>query len=516
VRKENSTVHLVRLVISGLLATQATQAAAPDPAQIDSFVEQNLQRWETPGLSLAIVKDDEVVRASGFGVRETGQPAPVDGDTLVGIGSTSKAFGAAGIARLMQQGKLSYDDRVQDHLPWFRIGDSWVSHEARIRDILAHRTGMDISDENRLLAVATDSRDFVRRLRYLEPAQPFRANYLYSNAMFTTAGLVIEAASGKTWDAYLRDEIWTPLGMGRTHASLDRALADANHATPYVKVQQRLRPLPQWQPERNIFEVTGPSGAVISSARDMAQWLRLQLGEGSLGGREIIARDIFRQMHTPHSPMRDVQGATSWFRHIPAADLHIGSQAYALGWRISSFRGHPMIWHGGTVSSFRTVVAFMPEQKVAVFVNGSRESLLPFAVALTVFDEYLQTRDQDWSELFLREQSLQDADEAADILKTDAARTRGTRPSLPLAKYAGDFDDRAGYGAISVTAAKAGLTLTLGKLVGDLEHWHYDVFRVHWRTPAPSSSFATFMIAPTGKVQRLDLEERGRFERIER
>ena len=373
---------------------------------------------------------------------------------------------------------------------------------------------LDLTDENRLLAVATDTGDFIRRLRYIQPAQPFRSNYVYSNAMFTTVGEVIGAVSGKRWDAYLKEVIWEPLGMHATGANLDEALASPNHATAHALVGKDLRPLPHWEPERNIFEITGPSGAVVSTAHDMAQWLRLQLGDGKYGGRQLIDTAIFHEMHTAHTPMRNMKGATSWFRHVPAADLKISDQSYAMGWRVSRYRGRPMVWHGGTVSGFRTVVAFMPEERVAVFVNGNRESLLPFAVALTVFDAYLGVHDTDWSQLFLTESALQEQEGAAERQKVESARIKGTRPSLPIARYAGRYSEGAAFGEAQVSRAGNGLALRLGARHGALEHWHHDVFRVHWEELVPEAAFVSFEIDPSGAPTVLMIDNIGRFESI--
>ena len=505
------------LTALAVLFFAAGGALAQPPAaplqNLDAFVDQGLRDWQTPGLVLAVVARDQVTVAKGYGVRELGKPERMDEQSLVGIGSTSKAFGAAAIALLVQQGKLSWEDRVEDRLPGFRLADPWVTREVRVRDILAHRVGLDLSDENRLLAVVKDPQDFVRRLRFIEPAAPFRSTYVYSNAMFTTTGLVVEAVSGKRWDRFVNDEIWQPLGMTRTGADLDTALADRNHATPHVRVGSELRALPGWEPERVIFEATGPSGAVISSARDMAQWLRLQLGQGTHAGRQIIERSVFQQMHTPHSPMRDVKGATSWFTYLSAADVKLSNQAYALGWRTSIYRGRPMIWHGGTVSGFRTVVALLPDEEVAVFVNGNRESLLPFAVALTALDAYLGVSDTNWSSLFLRERSLQEAEQAKQARARDAARLSNTKPSLAAAGYAGEYTDDGAFERIAVQRDGEKLLLQIGRREGDMTHWHRDVFRIQWRDPDRPQSFATFTINPAGQAATLDIDGYGRFIR---
>ncbi len=497
-----------------LLFPVAAMAEEAPLQQLGAFVEKGLADWSTPGLVLAVVKDDAVAFETGYGVREVGKPERIDAHSRVGIGSTSKAFGAAAIASLVAKGRLGWDDRVTDFLPDFQLHDPSVTHDVRVRDILSHRVGLDLTDENRLLAVATDTHDFIRRLRYVEPAQPFRSNYVYSNAMFTTVGEVVGAVSGKRWDAYLKEAIWEPLGMRETGASLDEALASANHATAHALVGKGLRALPHWEPERSVFEITGPSGAVISTAHDMAQWLRLQLGDGRIGDRQLIDAAIFHEMHTAHTPMRDVKGATSWFRHVPAAALKISDQSYAMGWRVSRYRGRPMIWHGGTVSGFRTVVAFMPQEKLAVFVNGNRESRFPFAVALTVFDSYLGIHDTDWSQLFLTERREQEKEAAAVEERLQRDRIRGTKPALPLERYAGRYSDGAGFGEVEVSRADKGLALRLGSRRGVLEHWHHEIFRVHWDELVPDETFVRFEIDPAGAPAALMIDDIGRFKSI--
>jgi CubicO group peptidase (beta-lactamase class C family) len=505
------------LILGALMFTAVargqSQASAP-LRDLPDFIEKGLGDWDTPGLVIAVVHGDEVALEAGYGLRRIGRPEPMDARTRVGIGSTSKAFGAAAIAHLVDAGKLRWDDRVVDVLPGFQLSDPWVTREVRVRDILSQRVGLDLNDENRLFAVSTDTRDFLRRVGRLPLAQPFRSNYLYSNAMFTTAGEVVAAVSGQRWDAYLRQAIWGPLGMRDTGANLDEALAAANHATAHVKVGAEIRPLPGWEPERVIFEQSGPSGAVISTAHDMAQWLRLQLGEGRHDGREIIRRDTFHEMHVPHSPMRGSKGATSWFRHIPSSELKFDAdQAYALGWRVSRYRGRPLIWHGGTVSGFRTVVALMPEERLAVFVNGSRESLFPMAVALTALDAYLGASDADWSKEFLEERRAQEQEAAEVERRLAAARIPRTKPSLPLARYAGKYSDDGTFGTVEVRQDGKALGVKLGARSGALEHWHLDRFRVHWDGLVPEQGFVTFGVDAAGESADLVIEGIARFGR---
>lgn len=398
----------MRLFLATLLAllhAASALAASPisrDPLDgLDAYLNQALEDWHTPGLALAIVKGDDVVLTKGYGVRRRGAHDRVNDETLFALGSTSKAFAAASVALLVHDGRLQWEDKVKGYLPWFELYDPWVTHAVTVRDLLTHRVGTSYTDEERLRAVSRDARDLLERGRWIELAAPFRSDYVYSNNMMTAAGQVVAAVAGRSWPAFARERIWAPLHMDRTGADALIARKDANAASPHVGAFGE-------DPQSRIWtypEAAVPSGGINSTARDMAQWLRLQLGEGSIDGRELVAREIFRQMHTPQTVIRFPQRDAAQFpARVQAMMGGTGFWAYGMGWYITEYRGRKMVWHSGTIDGFRAGVALLPEVKLAVFIGVNRTpSILPFAVMLRVFDAYLGEASEDWSRVFREE-----------------------------------------------------------------------------------------------------------------
>ena len=259
-----------------------------------------MRAWEVPGLTIAVVKNDSVVLAKGYGVRELGKPERVDQHTLFAIGSCTKAFGAASVAMLVQDGKLNWDDRVEQSLPGLELWDPWVTHDIRVRDLVAHRTGSFVGIENRVRAFTTSYRDWIRRARFIQPIAPFRDRYVYSNLMFVISGELVRAVSGAaSWNDFARERIWAALGMDRTTANIRVAQRTANKVSPHVVIDGKLTPV-EW--ELDADSLADPTGGVNTTAWDMAQWIRFQLGEGRFKGRELLRAEVFREMHTVQSP----------------------------------------------------------------------------------------------------------------------------------------------------------------------------------------------------------------------
>ncbi|MHC9086356.1 serine hydrolase domain-containing protein [Luteimonas sp. RIT-PG2_3] len=381
--------------------TQAVNADAAAEARLDVYAEQALKDWQTPGMTLAVVKRDRVVLAKGYGVREIGRPLKVDARTMFALGSTSKAFASAAVAMLISDGSIAWEDRVKLYLPWLELYDPWVTQQVTVRDLLAHRVGTSIDDENKLRPVSRDARDLLERGRWLRPRAEFRADFVYSNNMMTASGLVVSAVSGQRWPDFARDRIWSPLGMTRTNADVTVTRADRNAAVPHVGHIDKAPVAIAWDyPDA----VAVPSGGINSNAVDMAQWLRFQLGDGAIDGKRLIKADVFQQMHMPQTPLRfPLRDVTQFPGEVQTlAGMH--AFAYGLGWYVTQYRGRKMLWHSGTIEGFRAGVALLPEEGIAVYANVNRiPSTLPFAMILRVFDEYLDERPPptDWSRLFL-------------------------------------------------------------------------------------------------------------------
>jgi CubicO group peptidase (beta-lactamase class C family) len=328
-------------------SAQPARGAAPLPG-LDAYVEAAMRDWQVPGLALAIVRNDSVIYARGYGTTEAGGGSPVDEHTLFAIASTTKAMTAAALGMLVDEGRVAWDDPVTRHLPSFQLGDPWVSRGLTVRDLLTHRAGLARSDQL-WIAAPFDRAEILRRARHLPTAAGFRSEYGYNNIMYIAAGEVVGAAAGTTWDDFLDERLFGPLGMTRSTSRAATVATRDNVASSHVMVDGRVVPVP-----RRNYDNIGGAGGVFSSAWDMAQWIRLHLGGGAYDGRRLIEAGTVREMHTPHTVIR---GDTVSERLFP--DTHF--RAYGLGWMLQDYRGRKMVYHSGSINWTRTQVGMIPE-----------------------------------------------------------------------------------------------------------------------------------------------------------
>lgn len=493
-----------RALIALVLLLGPRPARAQDPALtgLDAYVERVLRDWEAPGIAVAVVKDDRVVLERGFGVRRLGDAEPVDAHTLFAIASTTKAFTAAALAMLVDEGRLQWNHRVADVLPAFRLFEPYASHEMRVRDLLSHRSGLPRGDAL-WYASPFDRTEVLRRVRLLEPASSFRSAYGYQNIMFIAAGEVVPAVTDTSWDEFLRVRIFEPLGMRRTRTSVRGLETLGNLATPHGRIDGTVTPI-AW---RN-FDNVGGAGSMVSSVHDMAQWLRLQLGEGVYDGRRLLSDSVIREMRTAQTAIRTGSDDERIF-----PDTHL--RAYGLGWFLEDYRGRLMVRHSGSLDGMRTHVVLLPEEELGVVVmTNIAESRVPQAVAWHVIDRYLGDAGRDWSEVLLAEaqRGRQRADSAAARL--EAQRQTGTQPTHPLAELAGRYES-ALYGTALVELSEGVLRLTIGpSFAGTLEHWHLNTFRAAWDDRYLGREFVSVELDRMGRVSALDVEGFGPFRRV--
>jgi CubicO group peptidase (beta-lactamase class C family) len=454
-------------------------------AGLDAWIEEEMRRWQIPGLSIAVVKDDSVVYARGFGVRRLGEAARVDEHTLFGVASTTKAMTAAALGMLVDEGRLHWDDPVVRHLPGFQLSDPWVTQQVTIRDLLTHRVGVGRISGNRLRYLSNRTRDDVLyRMRFHSFEAPFRSGYVYSNAMYTVAGEVIPAVTGVSWDDFLRTRIFGPLGMSRSNTSVLAIAPNENAAWPHQEIDGVVQPI-----ERRDWNVVAPSAAVNTSAREMAQWMRMQLGEpGVYAGRRILSRAAMLEMHRPQVAL----GGSS----LTGAPF----SAYGLGWSLRDYDGHWMAQHGGATDGMNTQLVLVPGQNLGVVVMTNTFNTLMNALANRVVDAYLGLPDRDWGDRFRASYEAQYASAQARRDSIHAARIPDTRTARPLAGYAGSYVDSL-YLDAAVRLEGDGLVLQFWAdpdMIADLEHWHLDTFRAVWRNRALREEFLWFTLGSDG------------------
>jgi CubicO group peptidase (beta-lactamase class C family) len=486
----------VTFVLATVAIAQSAVSAAP-PAELDSYVANSMKAFDVPGMAVAIVKDGKIVLTKGYGIRKLGEAAPVDEFTMFAIGSNTKAFTTAALATLVDAGKLTWDDRVYERLPGFVMYDPYVSHEMTIRDLLTHRSGMGLGEGDLLFwPTTTYTRDeIIHKLRFMKPHSSFRSRYAYDNLLYMTAGQIIPAVTGISWDDYIRQHILEPLGMKHSVVTNKDFRPGDDYATPHSKVEGKLQPVPQ-----EDLDNVGPAGAINSSAADMAKWVQLQLNRGKFADREgrLFSEQQSREMWSPQTilPVNDPPPAL--------AGLKTNFADYALGWGLREYHGRKLVGHTGGVAGFVSRVMLVSEENLGVVILTNAEEGGAFdSILYHVLDHYLQLPATDWIGAFKGVQSREEKEAAETMKKAESARAADSKPSLALAKYAGTYND-AWYGPITVRLENGGLVMSFDHtpgMVGDLQHWQYDTFKAHWRLRTIEDAFVTFSLNPDGTIQ---------------
>jgi CubicO group peptidase (beta-lactamase class C family) len=333
------------LLVAALAQVALAQNGSPNG--FDDYVQKAMKEWEVPGVAIAIVKGDQIVLAKGYGVRKIGEPAVVDEHTLFAIGSSSKAFTAASVAILVDQGKLKWDDPVTKYLPGFEMYDPYVTRELTVRDLLTHRSGLQRGDFL-WYGSELDRDEIVRRARFIKPSWSLRSTFGYQNIMYLTAGQLVARVSGKTWDEFIQQRIFAPLSMTSSSTSITAFKTADNVASPHAKVDEKVSAIP-W---RNIDNIA-PAGSINSNVLDMAQWVRLQLNQGAIKNERVFSAAAAKEMHASQTIIRFEPPYAMWY-----PDAHFLN--YGMGWFLSDYRGRKVVEHGGAIDGMRAEVAVIP------------------------------------------------------------------------------------------------------------------------------------------------------------
>ena len=478
-------------------------------SDLDRVVEQARKEFEVPGIAVAIVQDGRVIAARGYGVRERGKPETVDAHTRFAIASNTKAFAAAALAILVDEKKLTWNDRVIEVLPWFQMSDPYVTREMTIRDLLVHRSGLGLGAGDLLYWPTTtySTEEVVRRLRFVPLATSFRANYAYDNILYAAAELTLEKVTGQSWATFVRERIFSPVGMTESKTSANDLRPGDNMVTGHARFDfKELRPVAPMAWENNLA-----AGGIYSSVHDLSKWMLVQLDGGRLPpGADGKERRLFsearqREMWSLITPI-PISPAS-----VPAlAPLVPNFRGYGLGWNVNDYRGQKIVRHSGGWPGQVSQVTLVPEAKLGVVVLTNQEEGAAFsAITYRVLDAFLGAPPTDWVKVMAEagKKSREKADSSWQ--KHVAARDTKSKPSLPLAKYAGTYRD-VWYGDVGLALEGETLVMHFSKtalLVGDLDHWQHDTFIVRWRDRSLNAdAFVTFALTPDGAIDSVKME----------
>jgi CubicO group peptidase (beta-lactamase class C family) len=485
-------------------------AEAAPPTDLDAYAQRALKSFDTPGMTLAIVEGSSVT-TRGYGLRKLGDPAPVDTHTVFPINSNSKAVTAAALAMLVDEGKLSWDDKVRDRLPGFGLIDPVASQQMTVRDLLVHNSGLGLGAGDLLFVPPTryPRSEVVKRLHHVPFAAEFRSAYAYDNLLYVAAGELVEAVSGLSWEDFLEQRMFKPLGMTDTSPSARRTTR-ANRAWEHTRVEPNTTLPMRFLPLETDDDLSAPAGGIEASATDLAKWIQVLLDRGALpGGGRLYSEAAAAEMWTPRTLMPiDPDEAT-----LPIASPTM--QAYALGWDVRDYRGHQVFMHTGAGLGSKSVVVIIPEKHVGfgLAINAD-EGGARWAVAYRLLDHYLGLTSPDWiaAAVDKRAKSIAGAKAAQAEAAAKAEQALGaggpTKPSSPLSSYVGVYSDP-WYGTVSVTRSGEGLAFRLDparNAQGPLEHVRQDTFRTRFTDRSIEDAYVTFSFKPDGTVERVKMQ----------
>lgn len=483
--------HVMRSGLAAVLLTGcALSADKPAPlVGLDAWIEQGRSDWQLPGMAVAVVHQDEIIYARGFGSLGLDAELPMNQHTLFGVASTSKAMTVTALGLLVDDGKLSWDDNVVDHLPYFQLSDPWVTQEVRIRDLLTHRVGLGRITGNRIQFMPVASREqVIRQMQYHDFEQPFRSGFVYSNVMYSTAGEIVAAVSGQSWDDFVRERLFAPLGMHRSNTSITQFAADErNIALPHQFIDGDVVAI-----ARRNFDNVGPSASVNSSVYDMAQWIRFNLGDvGVYEGKRLVSEEVMAEIFTPQVV-------------VSRASRTEPVRAYGLGWYLEDYQGYQTASHGGATDGFNTLITLVPELELGIIVIGNTFENFRPAVTRTIIDRIAGLPAHDWHSHYLVQYQADFAKASEARQQIERARASEQPASLATPQLTGRYQHDL-YGSAEVQQSEDGELLLsfwhdgVSKLT--LEHWQGDTYRAHWHNQAQREKFVHFAKNEDGNIE---------------
>jgi CubicO group peptidase (beta-lactamase class C family) len=434
--------------------------ADPKLADFDKFVADQLQRWNTPGVAITVIKDGKVILQRGYGLRNIEKNLPMTSRTVQPIASVTKSFTVSALATQVREGKLSWDKPVREYLPDFRLHSDYATLNVTPRDMLSHRTGLPRHDFSWVGTKATRE-ELYKRLQYMEASAPLRSTWQYNNFMFMTAGYLGGRIAGSSWEELVAKNIFEPLGMRSASFTIDALKKTTDHATPYLHDENE-KPT---QTSHLSADAMGPTGAINAHAEDMGKYLRMLMNRGVWEGKTIINASDLVEMTNPQMVMSDNRR----FEELSATQ-------YGMGFFLTHYRGHRLIHHGGNLAGLSALLSWLPQQNVGVFVATNMSgSPLPSVFTYAIYDRLLGMPLIDWSARQWDAKERNKASEESARKQNLSPRKANTKPSHSLDDYVGEYAHPA-YDRLVITRKGDTLIGTYNGITSPFPHFHYDVF----------------------------------------
>lgn len=468
---KSKLISFLLLCLFGTLNAQITEA------QLDDVVNRTMKTFTVPGIAVAIVKDGKVVISKGYGVTNSTTNQKVDGNTLFGIASNSKAFTTAALGMLVDEGKLKWDDKVIQYIPEFKMYNEYVTNEFTIRDLLTHRSGLGLGAGD--LMIWPDGhnftpKDIIANIQYLKPVSGFRSKYDYDNLLYVIAGEVIVRVSGTSWCDFIENRIMKPLQMTHSAASWHRLKDTTNTIVPHVPTNGKLEVIPRYT--NTIFDA---AAGIYASTNDLSKWVIAQLNNGKYGAQkefQLFSENVHAEMWKSQTLLPN-GGTAPYSSHF---------RSYGLGWQLTDINGHLQVSHTGGLDGIVTQTILFPEYQLGIIVLTNQQNGTAFtAISNTIKDSYLGITNPDHVTTLSKERQAKE--ENADKITTAVWETVNKNKNLKVIetnykKYIGTYKDN-WFGEIKLFEKKGKLYFTATRsprLTGEVFFYKDQNFVVKW------------------------------------
>lgn len=486
-------------LVLALLTFSMSAAAQPLTSKaIDDLATRSMKAFNVPGIAVAVIKDGQVMHAKGYGVRSLNTMQPVDENTLFGIASNSKAFTAATLGLLVDEGKIKWDDKVRDYIPEFKLYNPYVTEEFTIRDLLTHRSGMGLGAGD--LMFFPDSSDFklkdiIYNLRFLKPVSGFRSKYDYDNNLYIVAGEVVARVTGMSWEDYVEQRIIQPLGMNRTAASYERLKDKINVIDGHAPVNGKVQVV-----RRNTLQVGHAAGGLNSSIADLSKWVLLHLNHGKYGEgnkKVLFSENVHEEMWTPQTII-PVRNPGTYNTHF---------SAYALGFGVSDVKGYKQLTHTGGLEGMVTQITMIPELNLGIIVLTNQQEGGAFAsITNQIKDGYFGMTGTDRVKEYSGNRNMQVAkvNHQVDSIWQIAYGNQKAGRGMAGADVTGTYND-SWFGDVAISMKNGKLWFASKRsprIAGELFYFGGNTMLARWKDRSlDADAYVDFVLNESGKVK---------------
>ena len=462
-----TSVFAVALLAQSVGARAQEADVAKKLQGFDAYMEQTLKDWNTPGVGVGIVVGDKLVFAKGYGYRDYEKKLPFTSKTMQPIASNSKLFTAVAAGTLVEEGKLTWDKPIRASVPEIQFYNDELNSNVTLRDMLSHRTGVTRHDLIWFKSPFT-RKELFDRLMYLEPQEPMRETFLYNNLMFAAVGQIIEIKSGKRWEDFVRERIFTPLDMSTTCYTIADMLKQPDYGVPFREKRDSfaLYKIPYYEDTEGV----APAGAIISNINELSHWLIALMNEGRYNGKQVLPASVLKATLQPAIALPNAGGEALGYWELI-------NSAYGMGRWTASYRGKLLTYHGGDLPGFHSQVSFMPNDKIGVivFVISDHSAALYNIISYNVYERLLGMDQTPWSQRQLQQRLANKRAGTEARAKAGGDRVPNTKPSHVLGDYAGEYENPA-YGILKIGLQGEQLQFGFHEFHFPMNHFHYDRF----------------------------------------